>query len=102
MKNKLTKAELIKNINDSTGIDAVSIGIVINQMFEELKEALIDDRTIELRGFGTFEPKIRKAKVTAQPCSVEAHRVATFKQGQELKKALWSMRDSSSLQDSNR
>ena len=41
MKNKLTKAELIKNINDSTGIDAVSIGIVINQMFEELKEALL-------------------------------------------------------------
>lgn len=108
MKKKLTKAEIIKNINTSTGIDAVSIGIVINQMFEELKEALIDDRTIELRGFGTFEPKIRKAKVkahnpkTGEPCSVEAHRVATFKQGQELKKALWSMRDSSSLQDSNR
>ena len=58
MKSKLTKAELIKNINDSTGIDAVSIGIVINQMFEELKEALIDNRTIELRGFGTFAPKI--------------------------------------------
>ena len=108
MKNKLTKAEIIKNINESTGIDTSSIGIVINQMFEELKEALIDDRTIELRGFGTFEPKIRKAKVkahnpkTGEPCSVEAHRVATFKQGQELKKALWSMRDSSSLQDSNR
>ena len=108
MKNKLTKAEIIKNINDSTGIDAVSIGIVINQMFEELKEALIDDKTIELRGFGTFEPKIRKAKVkahnpkTGEPCSVEAHRVATFKQGQELKKALWSMRDSPSLQGSNR
>ena len=108
MKNKLTKAELIKNINDSTGIDAVSIGIVINQMFEELKEALIDNRTIELRGFGTFAPKIRKAKAkahnpkTGEPCSVEAHRVATFKQGQELKKALWSMRVSSSLQDSNR
>lgn len=108
MKNKLTKAELIKNINDSTGIDAVSIGIVINQMFEELKEALIDNRTIELRGFGTFEARVRKAKAkahnpkTGEPCSVEAHRVATFKQGQELKKALWSMRDSSSLQDSNR
>ena len=108
MKNKLTKAEIIKNINESTGIDTSSIGIVINQMFEELKEALIEDRTIELRGFGTFEARVRKAKAnahnpkTGEPCSVEAHRVATFKQGQELKKALWSMRDSSSLQDSNR
>lgn len=108
MKNKLTKAELIKNINDSTGIDAVSIGIVINQMFEELKEALIDDRTIELRGFGTFEARVRKAKAkahnpkTGEPCSVKAHRVATFKQGRELKQALWTIKDSSFLQDSNR
>ena len=108
MKNKLTKAEIIKNINESTGIDTSSIGIVINQMFEELKEALIEDRTIELRGFGTFEARVRKAKAkahnpkTGEPCSVKAHRVATFKQGQELKKALWSMRDSSSLQGSNR
>lgn len=108
MKNKLTKAELIKNINDSTGIDPASIGMVINQMFEELKEALIKDRTIELRGFGTFEPRIRRAKAkahnpkTGEPCSVKAHRVATFKQGQELKKALWTLRNSSSLQDFNR
>ena len=97
MKNKLTKAEIIKNINESTGIDTSSIGIVINQMFEELKEALIEDRTIELRGFGTFEARVRKAKAnahnpkTGEILSVAPHYVAAFRAGQDLKKALWNL-----------
>lgn len=94
---KLSKAEIVKNINESTGIPAANVLRIINAFFDEIKEGMKDDRIAELRGFGTFETKIRKEKEKARnpktggSCSVESHKIVKFTPGKELKDCIWDV-----------
>ena len=98
MENKLTKAEMVENIHDKLGVDRKDIHAIIDEFFEEVKTALADGRTIELRGFGTFEVRIRMGREkahnpkTGETVSVEKHGVAVFRPGKELKDTLWNLR----------
>ena len=97
MKDKLTKAEIIKNISESTGIAAGDILKLTNPFFDEIKGGMKDGRVAELRGFGTFETVVRKGKEkarnpkTGEACSVESHKVVVFKPGKELKEDIWKV-----------
>ena len=97
MTEKLTKADIIENINSRTGISRNEIHSVIDEFFEELKDGLREGKTIELRGLGTFEVRVRKGKEkarnpkTGETVSVENHGVAVFRAGKELKDSLWSL-----------
>ena len=94
---KLSKAEIVKNINESTGIPAANVLRIINAFFDEIKDGMKDDRIAELRGFGTFETKVRKGKEnarnpkTGESCSVESHKVVKFYPGKELKDYIWNV-----------
>ena len=94
---KLSKAEIVKNINESTGIPAEDILRIINAFFDEIKEGMKDDRIAELRGFGTFETKVRNGKdkarnpKTGESCSVESHKIVKFYPGKELKDFIWDV-----------
>ena len=96
---KLTKAQIVDNIFEN--IDEVSkkkIQSIIDQLFEQIKDGISKDRIIELRGFGTFEIKLRKVRKEARnPKTGEIvqgknHGVVIFRPGQELKKIAWPMR----------
>ena len=97
MKDKLTKAEIIKNISESTGIAAGDILKLTNSFFDEIKGGMKDGRVAELRGFGTFETVVRQGKESArnpktgEACSVEKHKVVVFKPGNELKDDIWNV-----------
>ena len=56
---KLTKAAIIENINEKLGVNKIEIHQIIDELFEEIKDGLKSNRIIELRGFGTFEVRIR-------------------------------------------
>lgn len=94
---KLSKAEIVKNINEATGIPASDILRIVNGLFDEIKEGMKDDRIAELRGFGTFATKVRKGKESArnpktgESCSVESHKVVKFYSGKELKESIWNV-----------
>jgi integration host factor subunit beta len=66
-------------------------------MLEELKKALKHGATLELRGFGTFEPRLRKGREkarnpkTGERLSVPEHYVAAFRAGRDLKSAMWEL-----------
>ncbi len=95
---KLTKAEIIENIYEKVKINRKDIHKVIDEALLEIKDALIDDRVVELRGFGTFEVRTRKGREkarnpkTGEIVSVENHGVAVFRPGRELKKKVWELR----------
>ena len=64
----------------------------------QTREALEKGSTIELRGFGTFEARLRKGRSvarnpkTGEKLSVEPHYVAAFRSGQILKEKLWNLK----------
>lgn len=63
-------------------------------IFGSIKNGLLQERTVELRGFGTFEVKLRKGKEkarnpkTGEIVSVPSHKVAVFRPGSDLKEQL--------------
>jgi len=94
---KLTKADIIDSINLKTGTNRKDIHAVIDLLIDEIKSALTDGRVVELRGFGTFEIRVRKGRKkarnpkTGDPVSVGAHGVAAFRPGKELKLDVWNI-----------
>jgi nucleoid DNA-binding protein len=90
LQEKLTKAQIVETIFQNIQVSKRDIYKVIDLVFEELKEALAKDKIIELRGFGTFEVRIRKGKKARNPKTgetvmTENHGVVFFKPGKELK-----------------
>jgi integration host factor subunit beta len=96
--NKLTKAEIIENIQIKLGLNRPDVHSVIDEFFEEVKRGLEEDRVIELRGFGTFEVRTRKGRErarnpkTGELVAVDTHGVAIFRPGKELKDFVWKLR----------
>jgi integration host factor subunit beta len=94
---KVTKFDLVEAVYENTSYDKKIVQTVIDSFLEQVKISLKDSSTIELRGFGTFELRLRKGKESARnpktgdKVSVAPHYVAAFRSGQELKKALWDL-----------
>jgi integration host factor subunit beta len=94
---KFTKADIIDSIYNKTGINRKDVRRVTDLFIDELKAALVNQRVIELRGFGTFEIKIRKGRKkarnpkTGEPLSVGSHGIAMFRAGRELKQEVWNL-----------
>lgn len=99
MQDKLTKAAIIESLHNKLGYSRSDIHTIIDELFEELKDGLKDDRVIELRGFGTFEVRTRKGREkarnpkTGDVVAVDTHGVAIFRPGKELKDAVWELRE---------
>lgn len=94
---KLTKIDLIESVYLNTKIEKQQVQVVVDSLFEQLKSSLEDGKTIELRGFGTFEKRLRKGRSkarnpkTGETVSVEPHYVAVFRPGRELKKSIGNL-----------
>jgi integration host factor subunit beta len=96
--NKFTKADIVDAISNKTGMNRKEIRDVVDLFIEEVKAALIAHKVIELRGFGTFEIKIRKGRQkarnprTGEFLSVNSHGIAAFRPGRELKQDVWTLK----------
>ena len=97
MEDKLTKAAIIESLHNKLGLNRADIHVVIDELFEEIKDGLKDNRVIELRGFGTFEVRIRKGRErarnpkTGDVVAVDKPGVAIFRPGKELKDFVWNI-----------
>ena len=96
MAGKITKADLIEAIHTNGVLNRKDVHGLIDALFDEIKGAMLAGKTVELRGFGTFEVKKRKGRKrarnpkTGEIVAVEDHGVAAFRPGRELKKGAWS------------
>lgn len=91
MSNNVTKNEIVDNIfRDKKGdIERKDILAVVNAFIDEIKGSLEAGKNIELRGFGTFELKVRSRKTYRNPktdgnIDKKPRYKATFKPGQSL------------------
>lgn len=98
MAGKTTKADLVEAIRDKGQLGQKETRELIDALFEAIKGAVLGGKTVELRGFGTFEVRTRKGRQrarnpkTGEIVAVEDHGVASFRPGRELKTAAWSVR----------
>ncbi|MGO8693466.1 MAG: HU family DNA-binding protein [Rectinemataceae bacterium] len=98
MNGKVTKAELVDALRSTEDLNRMQVRTFIDTLLEELKEAILAGKTVELRGFGTFKVKMHKGRKrarnprTGEIVSVEDHGMAIFRPGRELKKAAWSIK----------
>ncbi len=105
--NKITKFDLVEAVYQKTLCERKLAQDIIENLFFEIKKSLENGDTIELRGFGTFEPRLRRGRQkarnpkTGEQLSVAPHYVAAFRSGQELKKALWQLPVSDSVKESD-
>ena len=87
----MTKSGLIETVAEATPhISKRDTEIVVNTIFESMALALKTGERIEIRGFGSFQVKIREAREgrnpkTGAPVHISAKRTPFFKVGKELK-----------------
>lgn len=58
----MTKKEIVKQISDRIGLTQLKTKEIVQQTFDAIVETLLEDGRIELRNFGVFEVKRRKAR----------------------------------------
>ena len=88
---KLKKNDLIESVYLNTKIEKHEIQVIFDSLLEQLKLSLENGKTIELRGFGTFEKRLRKGRSnarnpkTGEKVQTQSHYVICLKPGQELR-----------------
>jgi len=85
----VTKKEIVKQISEKLGMTQLKTKEIVQQTFDAIVETLLVEKRIELRNFGVFEVKRRKARKARNPrtgerVDVEPKYVVTFKPGKEM------------------
>ena len=86
----MTKAEIVDEIAERTGLTKKDVADTVDQFLEAVSRALAAGKHIEIRGFGTFKVRERRARRARNPRSgsevmVPAKLVPVFKPSKELK-----------------
>jgi nucleoid DNA-binding protein len=87
----LTKRDLVTRISEETGIVQQHVLDVLQKTLDHISEALAKGDNVELRNFGVFEVKVRKARIGRNPNAPEAdvpipqRSVVKFKPGKEMR-----------------
>lgn len=96
---KFTKVDIVDALYEKTGMTRAEIRNIVDLFIDEMKDALMQRHVIELRGFGTFEVKVRKARPkarnprTGETIVIRSHGAVAFRSGRELKQAVWAIND---------
>lgn len=87
----MTKSELVQRMASlHPDLHVNDLEKVVNTIFDEITDTLVDGGRVELRGFGAFSVRARAARKgrnprTGESVSVPAKRVPFFKTGKELR-----------------
>ena len=86
----MTKAELIDEVAERTGVSKKETASIIDAMFGAIAAKLRKHEKVQISGFGTFEPRKRKARVGRNPRTQEEIKVPAswslgFRPGKQLR-----------------
>jgi DNA-binding protein HU-beta len=89
----MNKAELIEAIATKVGLSKTKVGQVIDVLTETVTKTICDGEPVRITGFGTFEPRPRRAKSVINPKTGEripmASRVVpAFRPSSDFKEAV--------------
>jgi integration host factor subunit beta len=83
------KTDLIRKVSAATGITLAEAGVVMETILNALVRALRAGDRVELRGFGSFRTRQRRARIARNPktgarVEVPAKNIAYFTPSKEL------------------
>ncbi|MBI3871821.1 MAG: integration host factor subunit beta [candidate division Zixibacteria bacterium] len=86
----MTKADLVEICAEKTGLTRTDVAVTVDALLDAVKLALEQGKNIEIRGFGTFKVKTRKARKARNPRTGEEvpvpdRKVPVFKPSNEFK-----------------
>lgn len=90
----MTKRDLVVRISEETGLVQQQVLVVVQRTLDHISDAVAGGATVELRNFGVFEVKVRKARIGRNPNRPETdvpiprRAVVKFKPGKEMREAV--------------
>ncbi len=88
--NKLTRVELAGRLREQFGLTAADANRMIEIIFQEISDALINGEDVKISGFGTFKILNKSARIgrnpkTGIPAVISARRVTSFRPSTEFR-----------------
>ena len=89
----MTKKDIVLKITDQTGIKQVDVKKIVQKTLDVIVDSLIRSEKVELRNFGVFKIKERRARFgrnprTGESVPVPPRKVVVFKPGLEMKQKI--------------
>ena len=90
----MTKRDLVIRISEETGQVQQKVLEVVQKTLDHISDAGAAGKTVELRNFGVFEVKVRKARIGRNPnrpekdVPIPQRAVVKFKPGKEMREAV--------------
>ena len=91
----MTKADVIARIASETGLTKTDVRLVVEGFLDSVKDALKNNRQLEIRKFGTFSmvdraPRKARNPRTGEEVHISARKQPVFKPSREFKKVVES------------
>lgn len=89
----MNKSDLVDKIAESLGVPKAKASQAVDILFDSIKQALAEEDTVTLIGFGSFSVRERAARTGRNPrtgdlIDIKKAKVPVFKPGKSLKDAL--------------
>jgi len=90
----MTKRDLVVQISNETKLTQQDVMLVVQKTLDHISEAVSSGNTVELRNFGVFEVKVRKARIGRNPNSpqtdvkIPPQVIVKFKAGKEMREGV--------------
>jgi integration host factor subunit beta len=94
----MLKKDLIDKVSNELALQKQDVSLAVDIMLDTMSKALIEERRIELRGFGSFSVRSRKPRSTKNPrtgkiMEIPNRKTLHFTMSKSLKEALISETD---------
>jgi DNA-binding protein HU-beta/integration host factor subunit alpha len=92
--NSMTKRDLVVRISDETGMVQQQVQDIVQRTLDIIAESLAKGAKVELRNFGVFDVKVRKARIGRNPNAptndvrIPPRAIVKFKPGKEMREAV--------------
>lgn len=89
----LTKADMADYLFEELGLNKREAKELVEHFFEEIRQALENNESVKLSGFGNFELRDKRQRPgrnpkTGEEVPISARRVVTFRPGQKLRERI--------------
>ena len=91
----MLKKDLINKVSEELSLQKQDVSVAVDIILDTMSDALAEDRRVELRGFGSFSTRTRKARSTKNPrtgvvMNIPERKTLHFTMSKSLKEALIS------------